>query len=119
MKRLIKNRKSQYLLIIVVVDLLFFGLTDPSKVPSVLLVAGFVLLIATFYLAFSVVLEAIDGGDEVLPKRNRNIVPISTAVLAFVIAMQSIGQLSIRDLLAVIPLAVLFLIYSSYLTKKS
>lgn len=117
MKYLSQKPKFLYLLIAILVDLVFFGATDPTKVPSVLLAAGFILLVITFYLGFKLVAEGLSGPDK-QTRNTRSIILIATIFVAFIVGMQSIGQLSVRDVLAVIPLAVLLFVYLSYYVNQ-
>lgn len=118
MNKLFRKSKSWYLLGLLLADTVFFTLTNPTEVASVVLIAGIILLVATFFMGLSLFLELLSSTATGSPRQHKTVIWVATVLVAFVVAMQSIGQLSTRDLLAVIPLAVLFVLYTSYLTDR-
>ena len=86
---------------------LFFALSDTSKVPSFALIVGFVLLVLAFYQALNglLVIGSWYGLLSVKATRRRLAGAIS-GVAGCVIALQSTGQLTKRDVLVLTPLAV-------------
>lgn len=96
------------------IDSLYFGLTNPGRVVAGGLIAGFLLLAITLYYLFTGVLAAARlYGISLGPQRKR-LALFATAVAGGLLAMQSMGQLSIRDMLVVGPLAIMLYIYLGY-----
>ena len=99
---------------LLVVDGLFFGLSDPQKVPSLLLAAGFLLMVATLYQLMLGLLHAADWYGLPGKAHRRRQARIVTGLAGGLIALQSIGELGQRDVLVLLPLAVLAYLYISY-----
>jgi hypothetical protein len=99
---------------LLVVDLIFFSLTDPLKVPSVLLIVAFLLFTITLYLAVRQGLKQIAAYGFQLGPGIRRLSLIVTGVISGLLALQSIGQLSSRDIWVLMPLALLTYLYVSY-----
>jgi len=101
---------------LLVADGLVFGMTDAGKVASFLLVVGFLLLIATIYCLFYGILAfaRLYG----LPiKRKRRLAGSLTGLTGCLVALQSVGELNIRDVLVLLPLVTIGYVYSFYGTR--
>ena len=96
-----------------IVDLLFFGAVDPDKAPSFIFMVAFLLVSLTLYwLASSLYQLAVWYG---LPlKHRKRAVVTSTGVVMSIVALQSTGQLSVRDIVLVLPFVVVGYFYLSY-----
>jgi hypothetical protein len=94
-------------------DIAVFGLTDPQEAPSFMLIIGYVLLCVTiFYLVDAVLSVSRLYG---VPVRHKRRVLRSTVLLiSGLVALQSIGQLSTRDVIVLMPLSALLYMYLSY-----
>ncbi|HVX47789.1 MAG TPA: hypothetical protein VHA05_00310 [Candidatus Saccharimonadales bacterium] len=99
---------------LVTADLVVFGGTDPSKVPSIGLFLGFLLLIANFYALLVVALKLVAWYGVSPGKHKQRFVRVTAGVFAGLVALQSIGELSARDVLVALPLAFLAYMYLSY-----
>ena len=84
-------------------DGLFFGLTSPSSVAPALVLVGFGLLVLTTYWLFYN-LQKIVALYAPWLSRQRKLSVSLTGGLASLLALQSVGQLTARDVL-IIPLA--------------
>lgn len=102
------------LVALVAADLAIFCGTDPSKVPSIGLFLGFLLLIANFYALLLVALKLVAWYGVSPGKHRRRFVRIVAGVFGGLVALQSIGELSPRDVLVLLPLALLAYTYLSY-----
>ena len=94
-------------------DILLFGTTDPRDTVSFMLVVGFVLLSVTLYYLLDglLALTKLYG----LPVRHRKRALRAMALTASgLLALQSIGQLSVRDVVILAPLTVLMYFYIAY-----
>lgn len=115
--RLLKNKRFWEILIILVIDGFFFGLTNPNKINSVFLIAGFILLGLTLYLLVQIIMSyLIKLGFKF--KNRREIAIFSSVLVVILLALQSIGQLSGRDVLIIIPAIILLFIYLTYIRPK-
>ncbi len=94
-------------------DILLFGTTDPKNTLSFMLIVGFLLLSATIY-------YLLDGLLAVLrlyglaPRNRKRVLRTVAMVVCGVLALQSMGQLSLRDLLILGPLTLLAYFYLAY-----
>ena len=98
---------------LIIADGLFFGLTNPVRVASILIIVGFALLLLSFYWVFYSLQKLI---ALYVPWLSRQKYLSLSAVVGAgaIVALQSVGQISARDFL-LIPLAVVVLYaYTSY-----
>ena len=92
-------------------DGLFFGLTSPAKVAAPTLFIGFLLVVATLYRLLQG-LSKIAGWYGIRFGRHRQrFLRLLTGVFAGIIALQSIGELTTRDIIVILPLAVVSYLY--------
>jgi len=99
---------------LLLVDGLLFGVTDPATAPSVVLIGGFLLLCITLYYLLDgvLMLSKLYG----LPVRHKKrVLRTLTLLIGGVVALQSIGQLSSRDVVVLTPLTVLLYLYVAYI----
>lgn len=100
----------------VVAGLVFFALTNPSTLPPAALMLGFLVL---FGVTFSVVMLIMRllGLKERLPRHYSRGVAVGIAALpVLLLAMQSLGQLTLRD---TITLGVLYVTGYFYLSRMA
>ena len=112
------KRRLIRLLALFVVDVAFFSLVNPIKAYAVVIIIGFGLLVMTLYVLIDFLLAL---GERIIPfslSTKRRIAQASTLVLGLLIAMQSIGQLTVKDILAVIPLIIVLSLYFSYMFRQ-
>ncbi len=94
--------------------ILFFGI-DPNKVPSFVLVLPFILLFALLLCGIMYILESRGVGSA---KRLRMGV-LCASLPILVLVLQSIGQLTVKDVLTVLLLFVISYFYISRATVSS
>jgi hypothetical protein len=114
-----RTRKLIRLVILFIGDSLFFSLINPTNVYSVVLIIGFILLALTIYAMIDFLLQL---ADRIVPFRQytkKRVALAVTLVLSLLIAMQSIGQLTSKDILATVPLVIVLSFYFSYMTRKT
>src|SRR6185437_14362621 len=90
-------------LLLALADLLFFGFCNPNS-NSWLLLPAFGLLIATIYVVLKLLLKIITQFIAISPLLRKKMTVFGTFVLGVVIALQSLGQLTPRDIITVVPL---------------
>lgn len=118
MKTSHRKRKLIRLLVLFVADALFFSFVNPQNVYAVVIIVGFVLLALTLYALIDFLLVL---AERIVPfslETKKRIALASTLVLTLLIAMQSIGQLTGKDILAVIPLIIVLSFYFSYMSSS-
>ncbi len=113
-KKWIIQHKKQIVGVLVGVDCLFFGLTNPDRVPALVLVAGFILLMINLYVIVGAIVALIRWYGISLGKHRRKIIVSVTIVLSVLLALQSTGQLTSRDLIVLLPFVAIAYFYTSY-----
>jgi hypothetical protein len=116
--QILKKRLVWQSLVLIVIDGLFFGLTDPRTVNSLFLIVGFVLLGLNVYVLVKIVLVFLAKLGFSIKNRGK-IAGFSVILACLLLALQSIGQLSARDVLIIVPLTVLLYIYTAYIRPKT
>lgn len=98
--------------LLLVADGLFFGLTNPRTLASIWLIPAFVLLAATLYYLCKAVLVVLSWYG-LRARRPKRLATTLTGIIVALTALQSIGELSKRDILVALPLVVLLYLYLS------
>ncbi|MEK7594086.1 MAG: hypothetical protein AAB436_00390 [Patescibacteria group bacterium] len=114
MRSIARNKHVRQLICLLIADFLVFGLTDAQAVPSLMLMIGFLLLVATIYnlVGGILTLSKLYG---LSIKNKRRLAASATGLIAGLIALQSIGQLNSRDIFVLLPLVILAYLYGLYL----
>jgi len=94
-------------------DGLFFGLTSPTKVAAPTLFIGFLLVVASLYRVMQGVSKVLGWYGLRFGRHRQRFLRLTTGVIAGVIALQSIGELTARDLMVMLPLALVLYLYLS------
>lgn len=118
MRKIFTHRKIILISGLGVIDTLFFGFTNPARVPSLLLIVGFGLVVVTLFVGLRLLLSI---GEIYNPwfRRQRRPVGYITGVLAAMLALQSIGQLSLRDVVVLLVLSAVLAVYYDYSKSKT
>lgn len=77
--------------------LLFLFATDPQKIPSALLIAPFILL----FVAIASGVPFVLGAQQLSRRKTVKIGVVVAAISVILLGLQSLGQLTVRDVLAV------------------
>jgi hypothetical protein len=94
-------------------DAVVFGATDPDETASFMLIVGYILLCITLYYLLDGLLSL--GKLYGVPLRHKKrFLRTATLVISGVVALQSIGQLSPRDIMVLVPLTTLLYLYVAY-----
>lgn len=94
-------------------DFLVFGATNPNDTVSFMLIVGYILLCVTLYY----LLDALLGLSRfygVPLKHKKRFLRSAILLISGLVALQSIGQLSSRDIVVLAPLSVLLYLYIAY-----
>jgi uncharacterized membrane protein YdbT with pleckstrin-like domain len=118
--RAITQGYIQKLIALLIIDALLFTNTNATNVSSITLVIGFVLLVmTTYYLTKGfLVLVAFYG---IRAKRPNYLALSISTIIGGLLALQSVGELGLHDVIVVVLLGTLAYFYSSYnsSTKRS
>jgi hypothetical protein len=101
---------------LLIVDLLLFGSSNAASAPAYLLIVGLVALSLTIY-QFTYGLLAVAELCGLTIKGRRHLALWLTGLAAGLAALQSIGQLSQRDIVVFLPLVGVAYVYSWYLAR--
>lgn len=107
-------RKKWLLAALVASDLVIFGGTSPHNASSGVLFIGFLLLAVNFYALLLAMLRLAAWYGVSLGRHRKRFVRVTAGVFVGLAALQSIGELSPRDVLVLLPLALLGYLYLSY-----
>ena len=106
-------------LIVSLLDITFFGLTTPSSANSVTVIAGALLLGAGTYVWLGLLVRLIAAFYPMALNVQRRVLIFLTLLSLSLVLMQSIGQLSGRDVLTLLPFAIALYAYISYATVRT
>lgn len=92
-----------------------FGTTNAATAPPLVIMVGFLLLVVTIFAVVYVAVGAARWYGISISLRSRRRFAVSiTGVTGLLVALQSIGGISGRDILVLMPLAALGYMYSVY-----
>lgn len=114
MKKILTNRHFQLCAGLVLADIIVFTSINPSSASAPWLIIGYLLLGVTFFGFANLFASGLRGygkGPYVVGKR---FLRYSAATCMALIGLQSIGQLTVKDVVALVPLAVLAYLYFGY-----
>lgn len=110
----VKHKVSITGLALLATDGAFYGFTDPNAVSSPLLFAGLLLLSVNLFSFAYLAMRLLGKAGFVVGAHYRKAVLGGAGVTALLIALQSIGQLTTRDVVVLVPFAVIAYVYISY-----
>ncbi len=105
--------------LLIVINLLFFGFVSPSSASSFVIVIGCSLLAVDVYAFWKIAYRSLTVFTNTTNDQQKKIALFLTIATMFLVLMQSIGQLSARDVWAIVPLAVLLYAYIAYPARSS
>jgi hypothetical protein len=111
--KLVARKPVRKLIALAAVDGAAFGMTNARDVPSIGLMAGFLLLVVTVYYLINGVLSFVRLYGLSI-KRRRRTAAVMTGLISGLAALQSIGELNSRDVLVLAPIMFIGYVYSSY-----
>lgn len=99
-----------------VAGLIFFAVTNPRDLPPVLLMFGFAIILGVLYSGLRLAGRALGVQDKLRPGQYKGLIFCGTVLPVLLLALQSLGQLTVRD---VVTLILLFAIGFFYLSRIS
>ncbi|HVW22955.1 MAG TPA: hypothetical protein VHB51_00500 [Candidatus Saccharimonadales bacterium] len=109
--KLLHHRRFWLSLGLVCLDGLFFSATDPQHITSFFIIGGFLLLGATLYQLVRLLLVGLSWYGLKL-KHRRRLAIWSSGAITLVLALQSIGELTNKDMLVILPLLIMLYGYT-------
>ncbi len=99
--------------LLLLADAIVFAGTDARKVNAIILIIGFGLLVATLYWVVygSLAFIRLYG---IVVKQKRRLAGSLTGMAACIVALQSVGELNVKDVLLLLPLVTIGYIYTAY-----
>ncbi|HET7059896.1 MAG TPA: hypothetical protein VFH99_01070 [Candidatus Saccharimonadales bacterium] len=114
MKSASHSRKKWSLAALAAADLVVFSGTSPHSASSIVLFIGFMLLAASFYVLLLGALRLVAWYGVSPGRYRKRFIRLMAGLFSGLVALQSIGELSPRDVLVLLPLAFLAYLYMSY-----
>lgn len=106
------------LVLLLAMDVVFFCGANPTNSSSLTVIIGCVLLAATAYSLLLRLARVLTAFVPMAERSQRRLTLFVTLLLMFLVLMQSIGQLSVRDVFIVVPLLALCYAYMSYISGR-
>lgn len=103
------TRTAKLILTSSIILLLLVLLTDPQRLPSVFLVVPFVLL----FIVLSAGISHLIGVYGIFKRRKTRIGVVCATIPVLLLVLQSLGQLTVRDVLAIFALFAIAYFYMS------
>jgi hypothetical protein len=110
----LKIRPTIAVFMLLVADGLFFSLTNPNAVPSGVLIVGFILVALSLYVLLRLILTALDFYGLPVNQHSKRIALVLGLSGSLAIALQSLGELTARDILVLSLLSAIAYVYVSY-----
>lgn len=101
-------------LALVAVDAAFFGLTNAARVPSGLLIVGFLLVALSIYVLFRAALGVLSIYGAPLKDHGKRPALYISLWAGLLVALQSLGELSPRDVVVLALLMAIAYLYTTY-----
>src|SRR5437868_2170716 len=101
------------------IDIVFFSIYNPQNSSPVVSIVGFLLLSATLYTLLQALVAVINKQFGITFRNQSKAISIVTLVTGLLVAMQSIGQLTVKDVLAFIPLTLILYFLLTYSKSNS
>jgi hypothetical protein len=111
------SAKFRIIVLLMMLDILFFGLVNPTTSNSYVVILGCILIILSTYALVLIVTRLVAIFIPVSVATQKRFTLFVSLLLVFILLMQSIGQLSTRDLIAILPLLAVLYIYLTYVAK--
>lgn len=100
--------------VLFILDFAYFGTTNVSKISAFLMIIGFVFLMANVYFLIYKAIGLVRLYGLPVVRRTRLSMYL-TGAIGLLVALQSIGELSLKDILVMLPLALIAYLYQSYM----
>lgn len=90
------------LLILLIVGGIFFMISNPRHVPPVVLIIGFLIIFGIVFFAVRLTARVVGLRQKLSPGQYRTTIVCLAALPVVLLALQSIGQLTLRDIITIL-----------------
>lgn len=104
------THKVLHLAALLIADFLFFLLSDPGHLSFIFMIIGWLLVAITVYVGCIYGARLSLKAGLIKSQKRINLVLLSS-VIYLVLVLQAVGQLSLRDIAALLPLAIIGYLY--------
>ena len=108
------THKVLYVAALLLTDCLYFLLSDPGNMPILLMTIGWLLVGLTVYLGCTYGAKLALRLGLIRVQKKSNLILLSSSIY-LLLALQAVGQLSFRDISALIPLVMIGYLYFKHL----
>ena len=105
-----------FLIALLLGGMIFFSVTNPSDSQPAVLMAGFALILGILYSALRLISRLFNLAERMRPGQHKGLLFTGTVLPVLLLALQSLGQLTVRD---VVTLVVLFVVAHFYVSRLS
>ncbi|HET9174504.1 MAG TPA: hypothetical protein VFN56_04475 [Candidatus Saccharimonadales bacterium] len=106
-----------YCVVTLIIAAVFFSNTNPTQIPSLWLIIGFGIMTALIYWTVRSVIAILGFYSKRIASQRKRLVRGGTILVAILFALQSAGQLTLKDIAVLLPLTILSFMYFSYSRK--
>ncbi len=116
---LLHNRHLHTFAALIAADLVVFTAVDPSKASALWLITGYVLLGMTVFALASSIAGAFKQYGTRAHSLSTRFLRYGAAIVVVLVGLQSVGQLTVKDVATLLPLALLAYLYLGYGKKAA
>lgn len=113
-QKLLHNRYFQVCAVLVAADCLVFTFVNPRTASAMWLIIGFVLLGLTFFGLAGLLSGLLKSYGEQTHRAGKRFLRYGAAICLALVGLQSIGQLTIKDVAALLPFVIIAYLYFGY-----
>lgn len=114
-----RSPELAFLAVCCIAGLVFFSVTSPNTMPPAGLIFGFAIILGTIYASLKVILRVTGLQPKLQAGQYTGLLFGGTVLPVLLLALQSLGQLTVRDVVALILLFAVGYFYMSRMTNKS
>lgn len=114
MKQTLQNRHLQICAALIAADCFVFTLVDPQQASALWLITGYILMAVTLFGLASLLATGLKSYGKRTQVVGKRFLRYSTLIIVVLLGLQSIGQLTFKDIVALLPLAVIAYLYFGY-----
>lgn len=99
--------------------LVFFALTDPRRMPPAVLMVGFAIILAVLYCGLRLIGRTTGLQERLRPGQYQGLLFVGTVLPVLLLGLQSLGQLTPRDVVALVLVFAIGYFYISRLSART
>lgn len=113
-QKLLHNRHIKICAALIAADCLIFTLVNPRTASALWLIVGFGLLGLTFFGLAGLLASSLKSYGEQAYRAGKRFLRYGAAICVVLVGLQSVGQLTVRDVLALLPFVIIAYLYFGY-----